>query len=88
MRKAAATFETQDAAAKLADVVLAGSEDALILYNVVRMRRQCVSHFDKKKIHFIGIGGVGMSGIAHVAARSRVIAYLALICAKVAIPIN
>lgn len=26
-----------------------------------------MSHFDKKKIHFIGIGGVGMSGIAHVA---------------------
>ena len=26
-----------------------------------------MSHSDKKKIHFIGIGGVGMSGIAHVA---------------------
>lgn len=67
---------------------IGGSEDALILYNVVRMRRQCVSHFDKKKIHFIGIGGVGHERYRSCCAGAGCIAYLALICAKVAIPIN
>ena len=70
MVAAARAQKTGEAAAALADVVVGVASGALMLYNsgiATRTKGEATCNSEQEQLHFIGVGGVGMSGIARVA---------------------